>query len=89
MTDSKIGKIVLQSKDGVVRLGVIAQRRLDEDGWAHYNIQWIGRGLKEAEWLRQTEWRCDKVRILDEKLHLSELQDAIKLSTARKFKEGT
>ena len=88
MTTNRVGQIVIQHKDGVVRYGVITFQRM-KDKWMHYTIYWISKTNGQSEWMNQIEWRCDAVKIIDENVHLADLQSAIRFRNSRKFKEET
>ena len=85
-TTNRIGQIVIQHKDGVIRYGVITFQRM-KDKWMHYTIYWISKTNGQSEWMNQIEWRCDTVKIIDENAHLADLQSAIRFRNSRKFKE--
>jgi len=87
MKNNRIGQIVMQNKDEVVRYGVITFQRM-KDRWMHYTIYWISKTNGESDWMHQIEWRCDAVKIIDEKVHLHDLQSAIRFRDSRKFKEA-
>ncbi len=84
---NKIGRIVMQSKCDVNRIGVITFQRKKEDNWVYYTIFWITKTNGQAEWMKQIEWRCDAVKIIDENIYLDDLQSAIRFRNSRKFKE--
>jgi len=84
---NNIGRVVLQNKDGVTRYGVITFQRMRED-WMYYTVYWISSVPSDSPWISQIEWRCDKVKIIDEKTHLADLQSAINFRNSRKFKEA-
>jgi hypothetical protein len=88
MTNNRIGSIVLQHRNDVTRYGVITFQRMRDDGWMHYTIYWISKTPGYSDWMQQIEWRCDKVKIIDENVHLADLQSAISFRNSRKFKEG-
>ena len=88
MTNNRIGQVVMQSKNGVIRYGVITFQRM-KDRWMHYTIFWISKTGGESDWLSQIEWRCDAVSVIDEAVHLRDLQSAIRFRSSRKFKEET
>ena len=90
MTNNKIGSIVVQHKNSIIRYGVITFQRMRDDGWMYYTIYWIGSGTRDpwgTPWISQIEWRCDKVKIIDEKVHLADLQSAVSFRNSRKFAE--
>ncbi len=86
MTTNRIGQVVMQHRDGCFRYGVITFQRM-KDRWMHYTIYWISKTNGEAEWMKQIEWRCDAVKVIDEHSHLADLQSAIRFRDSRKFKE--
>lgn len=83
---NRIGSIVLQYKSDVSRYGVITFQRMRE-GWMYYTIYWISKTNGQSEWMQQIEWRCDAVKIVDENVHLNDLQSAVRFRDSRKFKE--
>ena len=85
--NNRVGQVVLQNKDGVTRYGVITFQRM-KDAWMYYTIYWISKTNGESEWMKQIEWRCDAVKIIDEEQHLGDLQSAIRFRNSRKFKEA-
>ena len=38
MSNEKIGRVVLQTKNGVVRYGVITTEETRDDGWLYYTV---------------------------------------------------
>lgn len=84
--NNRIGQVVAQHKDGVIRYGVITFQRMRES-WMYYTIYWISKTNGEAEWMKQIEWRCDAIKIIDEEAHIEDLQSAIRFRNSRKFKE--
>ena len=53
----------------------------------YYTIYWISKTNGQSEWMQQIEWRCDAVKIVDENVHLNDLQSAVRFRDSRKFKE--
>ena len=85
--NNRIGRVVMQNKNGVHRLGVITFQRTRDDGWMYYTIFWITKTNGQADWMHQIEWRHDAVKIVDEEIYLDDLQRAIRFRNSRKFKE--
>ena len=88
MSNERIGRVVLQTKNGVVRYGVITTENTKQDGWLYYTIYWISKTNGESPWMSQIEWRHDQVYLIDEDIHLYDLESAIKFGKSRKFQEG-
>lgn len=86
ITTNRIGQIVIQNKQGVFRYGVITFQRM-KNKWMYYTIYWISKTNGQSEWMNQIEWRCDAVKVIDENVHLADLQSAIRFRNSRKFKE--
>ncbi len=88
MNSNRVGRVVLQNKNGVLRYGVITTQQIKQDGWLYYTIYWISKTNGQTDWMHQIEWRHDAVRVVDEETHLNDLQTAIRFRDSRKFKEA-
>ena len=87
MSNERIGRVVLQTKNGVVRYGVVTTEETKEDGWL--TIPYIDyKSNGESPWTPQIEWRHDQLHLVNEDVHLYDLESAIKFGKSRKFKEG-
>ena len=53
MSNEKIGRVVLQAKNGVVRYGVVTTETIKEDGWLYYTVYWISNTSGESPWMSQ------------------------------------
>ena len=86
-----VGRIVLQSRNGVNRYGVVTFQRVREDKWTYITILWFGsnKNRSPSEWLNQIEWRIDAIDFIDASRHMEELADAIRFRDSRKFREET
>ncbi len=87
MSNEKIGRVVLQAKNGVVRYGVVTTETIKEDGWLYYTVYWISNTSGESPWMSQIEWRHDQLHLIDEEVHLYDLESAMRFGKSRKLKE--
>tara|TARA_Y100001937_G_scaffold78688_1_gene106697 strand:- start:8835 stop:9113 length:279 start_codon:yes stop_codon:yes gene_type:complete len=87
MSNERVGRVVLQNKNGVVRYGVVTTEKIKQDGWLYYTIYWISKTSGESPWMKQIEWRHDKLHLIDEDRHLYDLQTAMQFGKSRKFTE--
>ena len=87
MSNEKIGRVVLQAKNGVVRYGVVTTETIKEDGWLYYTVYWISNTSGESPWMSQIEWRHDQLHLINEEVHLYDLESAIRFGKSRKLKE--
>ena len=87
MSNEKIGRVVLQAKNGVVRYGVVTTETIKEDGWLYYTVYWISNTSGESPWMSQIEWRHDQLHLINEDVHLYDLESAMRFGKSRKLKE--
>ena len=87
MSNEKIGRVVLQAKNGVVRYGVVTTETIKEDGWLYYTVYWISNTSGESPWMSQIEWRHDQLHLINEEVHLYDLESAMRFGKSRKLKE--
>lgn len=85
--NNRVGEVVVQHRDGVVRYGVITTQDIKKDEWMYYTVYWISKTNGESDWMHQIEWRCDKVKVIDPDQHIADLQGAMSLRSSRKFQE--